>query len=179
MNYVIGKSDFRKDWFFEQVPHNEDPGNTTGNGQGRSTTWTITFNLPDAPHGKATLRLAICGIGTRSIAATMNDQSIGNVTGLIYNATINRDGIGGYWGEHDLVFDASLMKAGRKCCETDDSRRQPDQRNHLRLSAAGTGRKLAAAKIIFTRRQTGDCAGRILPARQKIAACENPATASA
>ncbi len=42
----------------------------------------------------------------------MNDQSIGDVTGLGYNATINRDGIGGYWGEHDLVFNASLMKAG-------------------------------------------------------------------
>ncbi len=112
VNFTIGKSDFRKDWFFEQVPHNENPDNTTGNGQGRSTTWTINFNLPDAPHGKATLRLAICGVGARSIAATVNDQSIGSVTGLTYNATINRDGIGGYWGEHDLVFDASKMKAG-------------------------------------------------------------------
>ena len=112
MNYVIGKSDFHKDWFFEQVPHNEDLDNVTGNGRGRATTWTVSFNLPDATHGKATLRLAICGVGSRSIAATMNNQSIGNVTGLTYNATINRDGIGGYWGEHDLVFDASLMKAG-------------------------------------------------------------------
>jgi rhamnogalacturonan endolyase len=112
VNFVIGKSDFRKDWFFEQVPHNENPDNTTGNGQGRATTWSVTFNLPDAPHGKATLRLAICGIGARSIAATVNDQSIGDVRGLTYNATINRDGIGGYWGEHDLVFDASQMKAG-------------------------------------------------------------------
>jgi rhamnogalacturonan endolyase len=112
VNYVIGKSDFHKDWFFEQVPHNEDLDNVTGNGRGRATTWTVSFNLPDATHGKATLRLAICGVGSRSIAATMNNQSIGNVTGLTYNATINRDGIGGYWGEHDLVFDASLMKAG-------------------------------------------------------------------
>jgi hypothetical protein len=24
VNYVIGKSDFRKDWFFQHVPHNED-----------------------------------------------------------------------------------------------------------------------------------------------------------
>jgi rhamnogalacturonan endolyase len=112
VNFTIGKSDFHKDWFFEQVPHNENLENTTGNGQGRSTTWIINFNLPDAPHGKATLRLAICGVGARSIAATVNDQSIGNVTGLTYNATINRDGIGGYWGEHDLAFDASLMKSG-------------------------------------------------------------------
>ncbi len=112
VNYVIGKSDFHKDWFFEQVPHNEDTNNITGTGQGRSTTWSVTFKLPDAPHGKATLRLAICGVGTRSLTATVNDQSIGNVSNLVYNATINRDGIGGYWVDHDLAFDASLMKAG-------------------------------------------------------------------
>jgi rhamnogalacturonan endolyase len=110
--YVIGQSDFHKDWFFEQVPHNEDPANTTGNGQGRSTTWTVRFNLPAAPHGKATLRLAICGVGTRSLMATMNHQAIGDVIGLVYNATINRDGIGGYWLEHVLVFDAAVMHAG-------------------------------------------------------------------
>lgn len=112
VNYVIGQSDFHKDWFFEQVPHNEDPNDTTGRGQGRSTTWTIHFNLAAKPRGKATLRLAICGVGTRSIAAALNDQSIGNITGLVYNATINRDGIGGYWTERDLVFDAALMQAG-------------------------------------------------------------------
>ena len=113
VNYVVGRSDFHKDWFFEQVPHNEDPKNTDGTGQGRDTTWSIAFNLPDAPHGQATLRLAICGVGTRTLAVTVNDQSIGSVTNLIYNATINRDGIGGYWSEHDLAFDAALMKAGK------------------------------------------------------------------
>ena len=112
VNFTIGQSDFHKDWFLEQVPHNENPDNTTGSGQGRSTTWSINFNLPAAVRGKATLRLAICGIGSRNLAVTLNDQSIGRVNGLIYNATINRDGIGGYWGEHDLTFDATLMKAG-------------------------------------------------------------------
>ena len=111
VNYIIGKNDFRKDWFFEQVPHNENPGNLTGTGQGRSTTWTVNFNLPAAPHGTATLRLAICGVGTRSLTVAMNDHSLGNVSNLVYNATINRDGIGGYWMEHSLAFDASLMKA--------------------------------------------------------------------
>ena len=112
VNYVVGKSDFHKDWFFEQVPHNEDTSNSTGLGQGRSTTWTINFNLPGAPRGKATLRLAICGVGTRNLTATVNGQSIGSVSNLVYNATINRDGIGGYWMEHDLAFNASLMKPG-------------------------------------------------------------------
>ena len=112
VNYVVGRSDFHKDWFFEQVPHNEDPENTNGHGRGRETTWSIAFNLPAAPHGQATLRLAICGAGTRTLDASVNGQSIGSVTNLVYNATINRDGIGGSWSEHDLAFDASLMKAG-------------------------------------------------------------------
>ena len=112
LNYVVGKSEFSRDWFFEQVPHNEDPSNTTGSGTGRATTWSVSFNLPSAPKGQARLRLAICGVGTRNLAATVNDQSLGNVTNLIYNATINRDGIAGSWSEHALPFDAALLKAG-------------------------------------------------------------------
>jgi rhamnogalacturonan endolyase len=112
VNYVIGRSDFRKDWFFEQVPHNEDPANSNGRGTGRSTTWTISYPLSKAPAGKAILRLAICGVGTKTIDVTVNDQPAGTISGLNYNATINRDGIGGFWLEKDLTFDAALMKAG-------------------------------------------------------------------
>ena len=112
VNYVIGRSDFRKDWFFEQVPHNENPANTNGTGTGRSTVWTVTFDLPAAPHGKATLRLALCGVGTRRLTVEMNDQPVGALTNLVYNGTVHRDGIGGYWSEHPLAFDASRMKAG-------------------------------------------------------------------
>jgi len=111
VNYTIGKSDYRKDWFFEQVPHaeREDP---TGRGSGRATTWTVAFQLPNAPQGKATLRLALAGVGARSIDVTVNGQPAGSVTGLMYNATINRDGIQGAWVEKDVRFDASLMTAG-------------------------------------------------------------------
>jgi rhamnogalacturonan endolyase len=112
IHYVIGKSDFQKDWFFEQVPHDEDLSDTNGFGPGRSTTWSVLFNLPQAPAGKAILRLAICGVGSREIAVSVNDQPAGTVTGLVYNATINRDGIEGSWSEHDVTFDASLMRAG-------------------------------------------------------------------
>jgi rhamnogalacturonan endolyase len=113
VHFVIGKSDFHKDWFFEQVPHNENAADTTGKGRGRSTTWTVAFDLPQSPHGKATLRLALCGVGTRRIDVNVNDQAVGAVTELVYNATINRDGIGGYWSAHDLAFDAAMMKAGQ------------------------------------------------------------------
>ena len=113
VNYVIGRSDFRRDWFFEQVPHNEDPASTTGKGQGRSTTWSIAFGLASAPHGKATLRLALCAADTRNLGVSVNGQAIGRVTDLAPNSTIVRDGIAGHWSERDLAFDASLMKVGQ------------------------------------------------------------------
>ena len=113
INYVIGQSEFQKDWFFEQVPHDEDLTDTNAFEDGRSTTWSVAFKLPESPQGRAILRLAICGVGTRTrIAVSMNDCLAGTVTDLVYNATINRDGIAGSWSEHDVAFDASLMRAG-------------------------------------------------------------------
>jgi rhamnogalacturonan endolyase len=42
----------------------------------------------------------------------VNDQQAGTVAALVYNATINRDGIAGAWVEKDVAFDAALMKSG-------------------------------------------------------------------
>lgn len=112
VNYVIGQSDFRRDWFFEQVPHNEDPANTTGSGNGRATTWSIAFELPNAPRGTATLRLALACFDARALEVSVNDRPVGRVTGLASNGAVRRDGIGGYWSECALPFAASLMKAG-------------------------------------------------------------------
>lgn len=112
VDFTIGKSDYRRDWYFEQVPHlTEDDG--TGRGRGRATTWTIHFSLPNAPSGTGILRLAICGVGANSIAVGVNGKPVGRVSGLVYNATLNRDGIGGYWVEKDLRFDAGAMHAGK------------------------------------------------------------------
>jgi len=51
-------------------------------------------------------------VGARKLSVSVNDRPAGTVTDLLYNATINRDGIGGSWGEHDVTFEASLMHAG-------------------------------------------------------------------
>jgi rhamnogalacturonan endolyase len=84
--YTIGKSDYRKDWFFEEVPHStttgwlnpaaEDPYNqrfgwvnippTNADpwpqwGQGRATTWTVKFTIPKAVQGMAVLRVSLAG----------------------------------------------------------------------------------------------------------------------
>src|SRR6185503_16217299 len=66
VTYVIGKSDYSKDWYFQHIPHSIDPEAKPQpfrgvSGKGRATPYTISFDLPTVPAGKAFLRLAICG----------------------------------------------------------------------------------------------------------------------
>jgi rhamnogalacturonan endolyase len=117
VNYVVGKSDYHKEWYFQQVPHSTDPkarpepffGVRTA---GRATPFAISFNLPAVPRGKATLRVAICGTGTRVVEVSVNDQPAGQIDRLIGDGTITRHGNHGIWYERELAFDASLMKQG-------------------------------------------------------------------
>jgi rhamnogalacturonan endolyase len=102
VNFVIGKSDWGKDWNYAQPPRD-----------GKPTTWTVTFDLAEAPKGKATLRLAICGSrGRRGVEVAVNDKSVGGTGPLLDSGVMHRDGIRGYWQEKDVSFDASLLKAG-------------------------------------------------------------------
>jgi rhamnogalacturonan endolyase len=86
ITYTIGKSDYHKDWFFQEVPHSnttawvnpaaKDPYNQrfgwvnmpTGQqdmwrdwGQGKATTWTVKFTMPKAEKGDGILRIALAG----------------------------------------------------------------------------------------------------------------------
>jgi rhamnogalacturonan endolyase len=117
VHYVIGKSDFRKDWFFQHVPHNEDPNARAVpffgiRSSGRATPFSINFELPSPPQGTATLRLAICGTSTRQIDVTVNDQPAGRIERLLNDGAIPRHSIQGLWYERELAFDAALLKQG-------------------------------------------------------------------
>jgi rhamnogalacturonan endolyase len=113
VNFTIGKSDPARDWFIYQVPHvtGDDP---TGKAPGRATPWTIHFEMPASsqPAGTATLRFGLSGVSARALEVRVNDKPAGQITDLLYNATINRDGVEGTWVEKDLTFDASLLKPG-------------------------------------------------------------------
>lgn len=117
VNFVVGKSDFRTDWYFQHVPHNEDPearslpfrGITS---PGRATPFTITFNVSDSLRGRAVLRLAICGGGAREIEVAVNGQPVGKVDPLLVDGAITRHSIQGLWYECEVAFDASLLKSG-------------------------------------------------------------------
>jgi rhamnogalacturonan endolyase len=136
ITYTVGKSDWHKDWFFEQVPHGtstawlnpeaKDPANqrfgwvkaATGGedmwrtiGRGRATTWTIKFNMEKAPQGKATLRVALGGADSTNLAVAVNGKTVGSIRPVSTNALrYNTDR--GVWHEYAQPFDAALLKAG-------------------------------------------------------------------
>jgi rhamnogalacturonan endolyase len=110
VHYTLGKSDYRKDWYFEQVPNvsHGDPAAMTG----PDTTWTISFQAPTSSKGTVVLRAGICGVAARHVFVSVNGSDVGDFAPLVYNATINRDGIQGSWSEHDVSFPAGLLRPG-------------------------------------------------------------------
>ena len=136
ITYTIGKSDYHKDWFFEQVPHGEstawlnpeakDPANqrfgwvkagTPGQdmwrtiGRGRATTWTIKFNMDKAVQGQATLRIALGGADGGGLAIGVNGKAVGAIRPVATNALrYNTDR--GVWHEYSQPFDAALLRPG-------------------------------------------------------------------
>lgn len=103
VSFVIGTSDYHKDWNYCQCPRVDRPGGTP---------WSIAFDLPGAPHGKATLRLAFAATSAKRVDVSVNDKPAGSSGPLKDTATIRRDGIRGYWFERDVDFDAALLKQG-------------------------------------------------------------------
>ena len=136
ITYTVGKSDWHKDWFFEQVPHGEttawlnpeakDPANQrygwvktgtpgqdmwTAIGRGRATTWTIKFAMEKAAQGKATLRIALGGADGGGLAIGVNGKPVGAIRPVSTNALrYNTDR--GVWHEYSQPFDAALLRAG-------------------------------------------------------------------
>jgi rhamnogalacturonan endolyase len=137
ITYTIGKSDYRKDWFFEEVPHSttnawmnpaaKDPLNQRFGwvnipssdqdmwrqwGQGRATTWTVKFNMPAASKGVAVLRVALAGAdGGGGLEIGVNGKNVGTIYPVATNALrYNIDK--GVWYQYAQKFDASKLKAG-------------------------------------------------------------------
>jgi rhamnogalacturonan endolyase len=131
VNFVVGKSDWRRDWNYVQPPRidsqnvtavgeaEEENGSANrprprpGGRQARDTTWAISFDLTAPARGQATLRLAFCGTHAGcNVEVSVNDQSIGATGPLPSTSAMQRDGIRAYWIEKDLSFDTSWLKRG-------------------------------------------------------------------
>ena len=121
MNFIIGKSDPAKDWYFEQIPHNVDPNAKVvpfrgiQSLPGKATPYIVTFKMGHAPTGTATLRLAFCSASAPGgLQVSVNGQPAGQVDGLnsTGDATIVRHNIQGIWFEKEFPFKASMLKKG-------------------------------------------------------------------
>jgi rhamnogalacturonan endolyase len=120
INFVVGKSDPAKDWYFEHIPHNVDPDaaivpfSGVRSNPGNATPYSIVFNLPESPTGTAWLRLAVCAASVRALQVSVNGQPAGEVTrmNVTGDSSIVRHNIQGIWFERELAFNAALMKKG-------------------------------------------------------------------
>ena len=103
VNFIIGQSDWRRDWNYAQCPRPDRPNGTP---------WTVSFTLSEVPRGRAILRLALAGNSARHIDVSVNDHPAGSTGPLEDTAVIRRDGIQGVWIERAVAFDATLLAAG-------------------------------------------------------------------
>ena len=133
VNFVIGQSDWRKDWNYVQPPRigsrdvdvvgeeDDEVGPQIPQGGLRNikpTTWTIRFELPEAVQGQATLRLAFCGTHQGSeVKVSVNGQAAGDTGTLPSTSTMQRDGIRAYWIEKLVRYDAGLLRRGTNTIE--------------------------------------------------------------
>ncbi len=141
ITYTIGKSDYHKDWFLEQVPHAKhelvsawmnpeakdplnqrfgwmkavpktDPDLWRTIGRGDATTWRIKFNMPKASSGHAFLRVALAGAdGAGGLAVGVNGKNVGTLHPIATNV-LRYNFDTGVWREYTQPFDASLLTAG-------------------------------------------------------------------
>lgn len=111
VDFVIGKSDWRRDWNYAQPPR------PASNGRWTNTTWRIRFNMNHSPRGIATLRLAICGARGGPVDVAINGRAIGSTGELPESGVMHRDGIRGVEILRDLKFDAAYLTSGTNVIE--------------------------------------------------------------
>ena len=111
VNYVVGQSDWTRDWNYAQPPTVDAAGHVTG------TTWKITFDLPKVTPGRATLRLALCGTRDSQIDVAVNGHPAGTTGPLPSSGVMHRDGIRGLEIERDIPFDTALLVPGKNVME--------------------------------------------------------------
>ncbi|XP_015165789.1 probable rhamnogalacturonate lyase B [Solanum tuberosum] len=123
LEYVIGKSDYRKDWFFVQVPRSNNDGTYQG------TTWRIIFKLDSVNQsGMYKLRIAIASASLAEVQVRVNNPSTNQplfTTGLIGNdSSIARHGIHGLYWLYNIDIHGNLLVQGDNTIYLGQPRRQ-------------------------------------------------------
>ncbi|MEY4386537.1 MAG: hypothetical protein RLY20_1820 [Verrucomicrobiota bacterium] len=130
VNFIIGQSDWRKDWNYVQPPRisrksggpvmsEEDEvegaqARRSSPGDGvQPSTWSIRFNQANVVQGRATLRLAFCGTHQGcNVEVLVNGKPVAETGTLPSTSAMQRDGITAFWIEKPIGFSASLLKPG-------------------------------------------------------------------
>ncbi|KAA8538200.1 hypothetical protein F0562_027808 [Nyssa sinensis] len=109
--YIVGESDYQKDWFFAQVTRKKDDKTYQG------TTWQIKFELDDVnPNGTYKLRLAIASATLAELQIRVNDPNKNSplfTSGVIgRDNAIARHGIHGLYWLYNVDIPSSLLQHG-------------------------------------------------------------------
>ncbi|MGC3991190.1 MAG: polysaccharide lyase family protein [Chthoniobacteraceae bacterium] len=124
LNYTVGTSHWANDWDYAE-PCTFDPA--TGNWN--STTWTVTFNMPQAPvsGAQALLYLGIAADNTGPVIVSVNGTNLGSTSGVTATPTsISSTGFFSYYDNDAMIrmsshgifcderitFPGSLLKSG-------------------------------------------------------------------
>ncbi len=111
VGFVVGMSDYRRDWNYAQPPRPDGTGGWTPG------TWRIRFDVAQPLRGIATLRLAICGTRGGPIDVSLNGKPIGSTGDLPETGAMHRDEIRSTEIEPHLKFDAALLTTGTHVIE--------------------------------------------------------------
>lgn len=118
INYVIGESDFSKDWYYAHMPHADDSLHSVlpfrgVSGKGKTAPRTIHFQMDENGRGRAFLRIAVSGTGSDPIInLSVNEKYITQMSFGIDDRTLLRHQVHGIWREMEASFDASMLHAG-------------------------------------------------------------------
>ena len=107
VNYIIGKSDWKKDWSICQPLDLSAAGDVLG-----SSVWTVRFPLAKVPVGGTCLRVSFCGSreGSR-LALLMNGAKVGDIN-LPEDGTMHRYSHRGLWFEQSFKIPAGQLHSG-------------------------------------------------------------------
>lgn len=113
VDYVVGKSDWKKDWHVCQPLDLSAECEVLG-----SSTWAVRFPLKEVPEGGARLRISFCGSREGSeLGLVLNGAEVGTTGPLPENGAMHRDSHRGMWFERSFGIPAERLKAGENVLE--------------------------------------------------------------
>lgn len=108
IDYIVGKSDWKKDWHVCQPLDLSSACKVLG-----SSEWIVRFPLDEVPAAGTLLRIAFCGSRAGSnLALLLNGSEVGNTGPLPENGTMHRDSHRGMAFERTFGLPAKRLRVG-------------------------------------------------------------------